>query len=67
MLYYGYAHYSDGSCICHCYGTLEDVEKSEERIKVQCKENVTEFERSFRPLSGMRCLNLIAYGTPKSK
>ena len=24
-MYYGYARYEDGTCICHCYGTLEEV------------------------------------------
>lgn len=25
-MYYGYAKYEDGTCICHCYGTLEEFE-----------------------------------------
>jgi hypothetical protein len=44
-MYYGYAIYQDGRCICHCYGTLDDVKKSEERVKASGKMAVIKFDR----------------------
>ena len=44
-MYYGYAIYQDGRCICHCYGTLGDVKKSEERVKASGKMAVVRFDR----------------------
>lgn len=32
-LYYGYAHYTDGTVMCHCVGTSEQLDESERRIK----------------------------------
>lgn len=44
-MYYGYARYEDGTCICHCYGTLQEVEESERRVLEGSKVKVSGFER----------------------
>lgn len=44
-MYYGYARYEDGTCICHCYGTLEEAEKSERQVLEGSKVKLSRFER----------------------
>lgn len=44
-MYYGYARYEDGTCICHYYGTLQEVEESERRVLEGSKVKVSGFER----------------------
>ena len=31
-LYYGYAHYTNGAVMCHCVGTSEELDESEQRV-----------------------------------
>lgn len=44
-MYYGYAKYEDGKCICHRYGTLEEVEESERQVLDGGKAKVSWFAR----------------------
>lgn len=44
-MYYGYARYEDGTCICHCYGTLEEVEEPERQVLEGSKVKVSGFVR----------------------
>lgn len=49
QLYYGYAHYSDGTVICHCVGTAQQLAESERRIRRHASAKFTrkEAEREF--------------------
>jgi len=44
-MHYGYAKYEDGTCICHCYGTLEEVEEPERQVLEGSKVKVSGFVR----------------------
>lgn len=44
-MYYGYAMYEDGTYLCHCYGTLEEVEESERQVLEGSKVKVSWFVR----------------------
>ena len=48
-LYYGYAHYADGTVMCHCVGTSEQLDESERRIRRRTPATFTrkEAEREF--------------------
>ena len=46
QLYYGYAHYSDGTVICHCIGTAQQLAESERRIKRRTTARFTRKETS---------------------
>lgn len=48
-LYYGYAHYADGTVMCHCVGTSEQLDESERRIRSRASARFTrkEAEREF--------------------
>lgn len=43
-LYYGYAHYADGTVMCHCVGTSEQLDESERRINLRTPTTFTRKE-----------------------